>query len=118
MRLTLAPWVPLTTSSIRMNTRLQRADSLRTFFHCKRPSVESFFFKPESNPVFRLLIYFNEFHRLVAEELAKFHEAARGSDLYVDKSCGPGDVGWMDPINRNTMSSLKELEAKGEHSDV
>ena len=61
---------------------------------------------------------FNEFHRLVAEELAKFHEAARGSDLYVDKSCRPGDMGWMDPINRSTMSNLKELEAKGEHSDV
>ena len=69
--------------------------------------------------LFRVIHFFCPlWHSLMAEELAKFHEASRGSELYVDKSCGPGDLNWMDPITRNTISSLKELEAKGEDSDM
>ena len=56
--------------------------------------------------------------RLVAEELAKFHEASRGKELYVDKSCGPGDLNWGNPMTRKCIQNLKEFVAKGEHSDV
>ena len=67
---------------------------------------------------FDYLYIFNYWHRLVAEELAKFHEASRGSELYVDKSCRAGDMNWMDPFSRNVINNLKEVEARGEHSNV
>ena len=58
------------------------------------------------------------FSRLVAEELAKFHEASIQGEVYTDRSGDADDFNWYEAMNRKSLQGLKEYAAKGEHSDM